>query len=82
MTLIMAPPRKTIMTVAGRDQRGEASGISLAAQLLGATIGVALASAVLNATHAYWIVFAMTAIVTLLVLLFGLLLAGKANNAG
>ncbi|MEM7443919.1 MAG: MFS transporter [Pseudomonadota bacterium] len=72
MTLIMAPPRKTIMAIAGREQRGEASGISLATQLLGATTGIAIASAVLSATSSYTIVFAVTAAITLVVCAMGL----------
>lgn len=73
MTLIMAPPRKIIMAIAGRDQRGEASGISLATQLLGATTGVAVGSALLTAASSFWIIFVVTAALTLLVSALGLM---------
>lgn len=76
MTLIMAPPRKTIMGIAGRDRRGEASGISLATQLLGATTGIAVASALISATASYGIVFAVTAAITLAVSALGLMVRG------
>ncbi|MEM7170018.1 MAG: MFS transporter [Pseudomonadota bacterium] len=76
MTLIMVPPRKTIMTVAGRAQRGEASAISLTAQLLGATTGIAIASAVLSATNSYAVVFAVSAAITLVVFTIGLMVRG------
>ncbi|MEM7226638.1 MAG: MFS transporter [Pseudomonadota bacterium] len=80
MTLIMAPPRRIIMAIAGRDQRGEASGISLATQLLGATTGVAVASALLNATSTYWIIFAVTAALTLVVSALGLMVRGAGQT--
>ena len=62
--------------IAGRDQRGEASGISLATQLLGATAGVAVASALLTATSSYWIIFAITAAITLVISPLGLIVGG------
>ena len=59
--------------------RRETDALATASEVGGATIGIALASAVLNATASYWIVFAMAAIVTFAVLLFGFLAAGKAK---
>ncbi len=71
MALTLAPPRKAAIAQVDEDLRGEASGILLAAQLLGATVGVAFASAVLQITGSYVAVFSATAVVTLIILALG-----------
>ncbi len=75
MALTLAPPRKAAMAQVEDDMRGEASGILLGAQLLGATVGVAFASAVLSITDSYAAVFVASAAVTLAILALGPLMA-------
>ncbi|MEM7123861.1 MAG: MFS transporter [Pseudomonadota bacterium] len=75
MALTLAPPRKAALAQVDDDMRGEASGILLGTQLLGATVGVAFASAVLQITDSYAAVFLATAAVTLAILALGPVMA-------
>lgn len=80
MALTLAPPRKAAIAQVDEDMRGEASGILLAAQLLGATVGVAFASAVFQITDSYAAVFFATAGVTLAILALGPLMTRASHR--
>lgn len=47
------------------DKQGQASGINLSIQMLGGTLGIALASVLLTSTGLYWPVFILTGLATL-----------------
>jgi len=59
------PTRRGIMNTVTAEQRGEAGGLTMTAQLMGGTFGLAIGSAVYSASHSYQSVFlAMAAIST------------------
>jgi len=53
------------------EKQGQASGIVLTAQIFGATIGLAILSALLNELHSFKIVFILTSVVAFLTLIVG-----------
>lgn len=62
---IAVPLRPAIMGGVPADRQGQASGINLSIQMLGGTLGIALASVVLTGTGLYWPVFLLTGLATL-----------------
>ncbi len=62
---IAVPLRPAIMGGVPADRQGQASGINLSIQMLGGTLGIALASVVLTGTGLYWPVFILTGLATL-----------------
>jgi len=62
---IAVPLRPAIMGGVPADKQGQASGINLSIQMLGGTLGIALASVLLTSTGLYWPVFILTGLATL-----------------
>lgn len=62
---IAVPLRPAIMGAVPADKQGQASGINLSIQMLGGTLGIALASVLLTGTGLYWPVFVLTGLATL-----------------
>lgn len=56
--------RRALMSSAPPELRGQAGGVNLTIQMLGGTIGVALASTVLAGGHTYGLLFIATGLVT------------------
>ena len=85
MPLLYVPTRRAVMAAVPAAEHGEAGGISLTAQLLGGTIGVAVSGALLSATGDYGIIFLTAAILTTAVLVlawFGLERQSDARPVG
>jgi hypothetical protein len=61
---IAVPLRPALMGAVPATSQGQASGVNLSIQMLGGTIGIAVVSALLVATGAYWLVFAVAGAVT------------------
>ena len=66
---MFAPALVAVMNSVPSEKQGQASGIVLTAQIFGATIGLAILSAVLNETHSFRVVFIVTSVVAVLTLL-------------
>ena len=60
MPIVAVPARRAVMSSVPATHRGQAGGINLTLQMLGGTIGVALCSTLLLATHDYGSLFFMT----------------------
>ncbi|MEM7007752.1 MAG: MFS transporter [Thermodesulfobacteriota bacterium] len=68
---MFAPALVAVMNAVPAEKQGQASGIVLTAQIFGATIGLAILSAVLNELHNFRIVFISTSAVAVVTLLIG-----------
>lgn len=68
---MFAPALVAVMNSVPVEKQGQASGIVLTAQIFGATIGLAILSAVLNELHNFRVVFILTSAVALLTLIVG-----------
>lgn len=55
------PSLRDAMSAVPPDKRGEAGGITMTAQLLGGTVGMAICSAALSTTSLYWPIFVLSA---------------------
>lgn len=69
--LLFVPPRRAVMSAVPAEMGGQAGGILTSCQLLGGTMGMALCSTIFSMTHSLPAVFWGTAVVALVVLLFG-----------
>ena len=70
---LFVPPQRAVMGAVPPAKRGQAGGIAMSAQLLGATVGMAVCSTVFSMTNDFQIVFLATALVTGLVFVAGAL---------
>ncbi len=66
---MFAPALVAVMNSVPSEKQGQASGIVLTAQIFGATIGLAILSAVLNEVHSFRVVFIVTSLVAIFTLL-------------
>ena len=66
---MFAPALVAVMNSVPSEKQGQASGIVLTAQIGGATIGLAILSAILNQFHSFKLVFIVTSLVAILTLL-------------
>ena len=57
LPFLAAPARRAVMNVVAPEQRGQAGGINLTAQLLGGTIGMAILGMLYVTTHDFRLVF-------------------------
>lgn len=72
MPFLFIAPQKAIMTAVTPEHQGQAGGIIISAQMLGGTIGMAVASVVFATTNSYQAIFAVLAVLSLLVFVYGL----------
>ena len=73
VAFLFSPPRRAVMSVGPPNERGEAGGISMSAQLLGGTIGMAVCSTLFSMTNDFQVVFLANALLTLVVFVIGLI---------
>ncbi|MEX3009464.1 DHA2 family efflux MFS transporter permease subunit [Hoeflea sp. TYP-13] len=70
MPLLFIGPLKANMNAVTPEHQGQAGGIAMSAQMLGGTIGMAVASAIFSTTKSYQAIFAAVALLTLAVLIY------------
>jgi MFS family permease len=68
MAFVFVPPQRAVMNAVAPIKRGEAGGIAMSAQLLGATVGMAVCSTLFSMTNDFQVVFLVNAAFTLIVL--------------
>ena len=78
---LFVPPQRAVMSAVPPGKQGEAGGIAMSSQLLGATIGMAVLSTVFSMTEDYRAVFFANALLTLLVLIVGWLTIERDGRA-
>ena len=66
---LFVPPQHAVMSLVPLARHGQAGGILMASQLVGATVGMAVCSTIFSMTNDFWIVFMASLLFTLLVLL-------------
>lgn len=71
LSSIFAPALTAVMLSVPDEKQGQSSGIVLTSQIFGATIGLAILSAVLNEFHSYRFVFILTAVIVFFTLFVG-----------
>lgn len=82
MTLLFPPAMTATMNSVPDEKEGQASGIVLTSQILGATIGLAVLSALLRELHSFRIVFFITtAVFTFFVLVITWLYLERKHGA-
>ena len=82
MAFVFVPPQRAVMNSVSPQQQGEAGGIAMASQLMGATIGMAVCSTLFSMTDSYEMVFLGTCVFTLAVLAVSWLTIERGNMAG
>jgi EmrB/QacA subfamily drug resistance transporter len=73
LPFLYVPTRRAVVNAVPMEKHGQASGITLSAQLLGGTIGMAVCGAVLASTGDFRLVFLVTGGMSVAVLVTGLL---------
>jgi EmrB/QacA subfamily drug resistance transporter len=68
---LFIPPQRAIMGAVPPAKHGQAGGIAMSAQLVGATVGMAVCSTLFSMTGSFQVVFLATAVFTGLVLAIG-----------
>lgn len=71
LAICFMPPQKAVMSAVPGEAQGQASGILMTSRLLGATIGMAICSALFTMTGSFEMVFLVTGAIMLAVLLLG-----------
>ncbi len=69
--LLFLPSLRAVMGAVPAAKQGQAGGISMSAQLVGGTVGMAVCGAVFATTGSYGLVFLVTGLLTMAVLAFG-----------
>jgi EmrB/QacA subfamily drug resistance transporter len=69
---LFVPPRRAVMSAVPPAMHGQAGGIAMSAQLIGATVGMAVCSTIFSMTGDFRAVFLATALVTGSVIVVGL----------
>ena len=82
LSFVFVPPRRAVMNAVSQSMQGEASGISMTSQLLGATIGMAVCSALFSMTRDFQVVFLANAGFSLSVLAISWLTIERPGRAG
>ncbi len=77
---MFAPALVAVMNCVPAEKQGQASGIVLSAQIFGATIGLAILSALLNGFNSFRVVFIVTAAVAFLTLIVSWLYLDKERS--
>lgn len=67
-TFLFAPPRSAVMNSVPPEEHGQVGGISMTAQLLGGTMGMAISSTLFTTTHSYSVIFIANAALVVVVL--------------
>lgn len=81
MPLLFVAPQKAIMNSVAPQQLGQAGGIVISAQMLGGTIGMAVASVVFSTTKSYQAIFAVVALLVLAVFIYGWLAIRESSES-
>ncbi len=68
MAFLFVPPQRAVMNAVPPFKRGQAGGIAMSSQLLGATVGMAVSSTIFSMTNDFQVVFLASAALTLIVL--------------
>ena len=79
---VFLPPQRAVMNSVPPSKQGEAGGIAMSSQLLGATIGMAVCSTLFSMTNSFQVVFFGTAVFTLIVLVISWLTIERPGRAG
>jgi EmrB/QacA subfamily drug resistance transporter len=74
---LFVPPQHAVMGAVPPPKRGEAGGIAMASQLVGATVGMAVCSTIFSMTGAYGAVFLASTGITLVVLVIAFIAIEK-----
>jgi EmrB/QacA subfamily drug resistance transporter len=69
MAFMFVPPQRAVMNAVPPAMRGQAGGIAMSSQLIGATIGMAVCSTLFSMTGDFQVVFLANAAITLLVMI-------------
>jgi len=69
---LFVPPQRAVMGAVPPAKHGQAGGIAMSSQLVGATVGMAVCSTIFSMTGDFWAVFLATALVTGSVIVIGL----------
>ena len=69
---LFVPPQRAVMNSVAPGKQGQAGGIAMSAQLLGATVGMAVCSTLFSMTNDFQVVFVANAVFTLLVFVIAL----------
>ena len=72
MPFLFIAPQKAIMTSVTPEHQGQAGGIIISSQMLGGTIGMAVASAVFSSTNSYQAIFIVVAVLAAAVFIYSL----------
>ena len=80
-SFLFSPPRRAVMSAVPPHQQGQAGGISMSAQLLGGTIGMAVCSTLFSMTNDFQVVFLSNAVLTLVVFIIGLIAIERRSAA-
>ncbi len=78
---LFVPPQRAVMNAVPPQKQGQAGGIAMTSQLLGATIGMAVCSTLFNTAGAFGVVFWSNAAFTGLVLVVGWLMIERPHAA-
>lgn len=81
VAFLFVPPQHTVMGSVPPQKTGQAGGIAMSSQLLGATIGMAVSSTVYSMSQSFHAVFLVTAIVNMIVLAVAWLTIGRPTKA-
>ena len=79
---VFVPPQRAVMNSVPPQKQGQAGGITMTMQLLGATVGMAVCSTLFSMTSNYQVVFAATAIFTAIVLVIAWLTIERPEHRG
>ncbi len=82
MAFLFVPPQRAVMSSVPPDKHGQAGGIAMSSQLLGATLGMAFCSTLFTSTGSYQTVFLATAAVSLAVLVIAWLTIERHGPVG
>ena len=80
MSFLFVPPQRAVMNAVPAVKRGQAGGIAMSSQLLGATVGMAVSSTIFSMTEDFQAVFLASAALTLLVLAIAWLTIERASG--
>ena len=82
MAFLFVPPQRAVMTAVPSGQQGQAGGIAMSSQLVGATVGMAYCSTIFAMTNSYQMVFLANTVFTLLVLIVAWLTIDRRASGG
>jgi MFS family permease len=69
---LFVPPQRSVMNSVVPSKQSQAGGIAMSAQLLGATVGMAVCGTLFSMTNDFQVVFVANAVFTLLVFVIAL----------